>query len=489
MAQEKNLKTLERAVRPRILAHYGGRLAVTVAVLNTVPLLAALVGGTYSGAVTLAVVVAALGVGGWLCLKIEAPQEIQPNEALVLVAGAFISTPLMLAWPLTTFGLTPIDAWFEAVSAVTTTGLSTVASPEQEAWPLLFARSWMQWYGGLGFAVLCVVMLVPRGLAARRLLEPSGARESDVRSMAHHARQLFIVYGVMTLVGWAALWAAEADPLRALMHTLSGVSTGGFSPLDASLAGFSHPASPWILSLMTLVAAVSLPLYLGVARGKWRRIFSDAEVRALVILTLATAGMLSAILAFHGMSTVTALRHGLLLGISSQTTSGFTSLDPATLPDAAKWMSILSMTVGGSLGSTAGGIKVLRLLVLLRVIQLLIRRMGLPPHAVTQPRLNGRPIETTEILQILAIPTLFLIVVMSSLVPFLVYGYAPLDALFEVVSATGTVGLSTGITSSDLPILLKAVLAFDMLAGRLEFIALLVILSPHTWFGRRYASA
>lgn len=489
MAQEKTLKTLEHAVRARVLAHYGGRLAVTVALLNTVPLLAAVIGGAYSGAVALAVVVLVLGIGGWLFRKIEAPEEIQPNEALVLVAGTFILAPLLLAWPLTIFGLAPIDAWFEAVSAVTTTGLSTITTPEQEAWPFLFTRSWMQWYGGLGFAVLCVVMLVPRGLAARRLLEPTGARESDMRSMTHHARQLFIVYSVMTLVGWLALWAAEADPLRALMHTLSGVSTGGFSSLDTSLAGFSHPASPWILSLTTLVAAVSLPLYLIAARGQWRRVYGDTEIRALVILTLATAGTLSAILAFNGMSADTAIRHGFLLGISAQTTSGFTSLDPATLPDAAKWMSILSMTVGGSLGSTAGGIKVLRLLVLLRVIQLLIRRMGLPPHAVTQPQLNGRPIETGEILQILAVPTLFLIVVMGSLVPFLIYGYAPLDAMFEVVSATGTVGLSTGITSSGLPTVLKAVLALDMLAGRLEFIALLVVLSPHTWFGRRYESA
>jgi trk system potassium uptake protein TrkH len=91
-------------------------------------------------------------------------------------------------------------------------------------------------------------------------------------------------------------------------------------------------------------------------------------------------------------------------------------------------------------------------------------------------------------LHILVVPTLFLLVVTASLVPFLLHGYAPLDALFEVVSATGTVGLTTGITSSELPTFLKTVLAFDMLAGRMEFIALLVVLSPHTWFGRRYKS-
>ncbi len=488
MAHENRLKTLEHAVRPRVLARYGGQLALTVAVLNLVPLLASLLGGAHASAASLAVVVLLLASAGWLGQRVEAPAEIQPNEALVLVAGAFIVTPTALVWPLSTFGLAPLDAWFEAVSAVTTTGLSTITAPEQQPWPLLLTRSWMQWYGGLGFAALCVVMLVPHGLAARRLLEPSGARESDIPSMTRHARRLFAVYVGLTLAGWLALWAAEADGLRALLHTLSGVSTGGFSSLDASLAGFDRPWSAWVLSLTTLAAAISLPLYLGAARGDWRRILGDAEVRALILLTLFFALLLGAILALDGMALPAAVRHGFLLGVSAQTTSGFTSLDPAGLPDAAKWTSILSMTAGGSVGSTAGGIKLLRLLVIMRVIQLLIRRAGLPPHAVAKPMLNGRTLETGETLQILAVPALFLLVVAVSLVPFMVYGYPALDALFEVVSATGTVGLSTGITSTDLPGTLKAVLAFDMLAGRLEFIALLVLLSPHTWFGRRYES-
>jgi len=488
VVQDKSLRSLQHAVRLRVMARHGGRLAVTVAMLNTVPLVAMLLDGSYRGATSLAVTTGLVGAAGWFCRRIEAPEEIQPNEALVLVAAAFILTPLLLTWPLYCLGLAPVDAWFEAVSGVTTTGLSTVSHPEQVPRALLFTRAWLQWYGGLGFAVLCVALLVPRGLAARRLLEPTGARESDIPSMTGHARQLAMVYGALTLAGWLALWAAEADPFAALVHTLSAVSTGGFSSFQASLGGFAHPISPWVLSLTTLLAAVSLPLYLYAARRQWRQVLGDGELHALLLLTLAVAAALALILLLAGAGPGYALRHGLLLGISAQTTSGFSSLDPATLPAAAKWVTILSMTVGGSVGSTAGGIKVLRLLILLRVIQLLIRRMGLPPHAVTQARLNGRTLETHEVLQLLGVPTLFLLVVMISVVPFLHHGYLPLDALFEVVSATGTVGLSTGVTSSALPAALKVVLALDMLAGRLEFIALLVFLSPHTWFGRRYAT-
>jgi trk system potassium uptake protein TrkH len=489
VSPEKRLKALEHAVRPRVLARYGGQLAITVALLNVVPLVAALFAGAYVSAAALAGVVVLLACCGWLGRRVEASEEIQANEALVLAAAAFVLTPLALTWPLSTFGLAPIDAWFEAVSAVTTTGLSTIVAPEQQPWPLLLTRSWMQWYGGLGFAVLCVVLLVPRGLAARRLLEPSGASESNIPSMTIHARKLFVAYLTMSVIGWLALWLAERDGLAALLHTLSGVSTGGFSSLNASLAGFRHPASAWLLSLITLAAAVSLPLYLSAARGNWHRLATDPEFRALLLMTLAFAAGLTAILAIGGMNPVAALKHGFLLGISSQTTSGFSSIDPSTLPDAAKWTSILSMTVGGSVGSTAGGIKLLRLLVLLRVVQLLVRRVGLPPHAIAEPRINGRALGASEVLQILAVPTLFLVVVTGSIIPFLIYGYVPIDALFEVVSATGTVGLSTGITGSDLPGVLKTVLAFDMLAGRLEFIALLVVLSPYTWIGKRYEIA
>ncbi|HKL63845.1 MAG TPA: potassium transporter TrkG [Woeseiaceae bacterium] len=488
MARRNRLSTLQHAVRPRVLLRYGGLLAATVGLLTLVPAAAALAGGEYESAAALGIVGLALSAGGFLCHRIRAPAGIQPNESLVLVAGAFVLTPAAMIWPFTTWGLTPADAWFEAVSAVTTTGLTTLPAPAGEPWPLLLTRSWMQWYGGLGFAALCVALLVPRGIAARRLLEPTGARESDIPSMIWHARRLMMIYAVLTLVGWLALWGAEGRPFVAFVHVLSGVSTGGFSTMDRSLAGFGGSGSAWVLSLITLLAAVSLPLYLRAVRGEWRGLLGDAELRALVLAVLAVGAALSLILAATGLDTSTAVQQGFLLGVSAQTTSGFTPVDPATLPDAAKWTSIVSMALGGSVGSTAGGIKLLRLLIVLQVIQLLVQRMALPPHAVAEARLGGRRVEAGEILHILAVPTMFLIVVVASVIPFLLHGYAPLDALFEVVSATGTVGLSTGITSSDLPGLLKGVLAFDMLAGRMEFIAILVVLAPHTWIGRRYTT-
>ncbi|MBU1708367.1 MAG: TrkH family potassium uptake protein, partial [Proteobacteria bacterium] len=138
-----------------------------------------------------------------------------------------------------------------------------------------------------------------------------------------------------------------------------------------------------------------------------------------------------------------------------------------------------------SVGSTAGGFKLLRLLIAVSVLRLILLRTCLPKHAVIEPRLAGRKLLNEEIHEALLLIVLFVTVVALSWLPFVAMGYGPLDSLFEVVSATGTVGLSVGLTSAGLPSLLKGILCLDMLLGRLEIIAWLVMLYPGSWLGRR----
>jgi len=146
---------------------------------------------------------------------------------------------------------------------------------------------------------------------------------------------------------------------------------------------------------------------------------------------------------------------------------------------------IASMLTGGSVGSSAGGIKLLRLLIMLRILQLILRSTALPPHAVAEPSLAGQRLENDEVIKALLLILLFIIIIVLSWIPFIVLGYDPLNALFEVVSACSTAGLSSGITRPELETFLKGVLCFDMLAGRLEIIALLVVIYPRNWCGRR----
>jgi trk system potassium uptake protein TrkH len=179
------------------------------------------------------------------------------------------------------------------------------------------------------------------------------------------------------------------------------------------------------------------------------------------------------------------LHHAPLLAFSAQTTTGFSSMHIGPLSAAAKLVLMSAMFIGAGVGSTGGGIKILRFLILLRLLQVMIRRVCLPRHAVLEPRLADRRLEENEIQEALLVIFLFLGVIVLSWLPFLAYGYDPINALFEVVSATGTVGLSSGVSNPHLAPLLKGVLCLDMLIGRLEVVAVLVLVYPGTWVGRR----
>jgi trk system potassium uptake protein TrkH len=155
------------------------------------------------------------------------------------------------------------------------------------------------------------------------------------------------------------------------------------------------------------------------------------------------------------------------------------------LDPASKLTLIASMLTGGCSGSTAGGIKLVRLLILLRLIQLALRSSAASERSVMHLRVGGARLEPDVIVNALLLLGLWALVVFLSWFPFLLYGYDPLNALFEVVSATGTVGLSSGITRPALEPALKLLLTLDMLFGRVEIVALLVVLYPGTWLGRR----
>jgi trk system potassium uptake protein TrkH len=293
------------------------------------------------------------------------------------------------------------------------------------------------------------------------------------------------VYALLTLAGGLLIWGAGLAPFDAMAHALSAVSTGGFSTFDQSLGDALPPAAPFAVVFVSFLGAVSLPLYFFAWRRGIGELLGDMELRALAGACLAGALMLALWFWQAGEPMSEALRQGGLLAVSAQTTAGFSAQSTGSLDAFPKGLLILSMAVGGSLGSTAGGVKLLRVLIMLRLMQMLLRRAAAPEHAVVEARLGGRRLTEGDMSHALLIIALFAAVDILSWLVFLAYGYPSLDALFEVVSATGTVGLSTGVTSSDLPDFLKWVLCFDMLAGRLEIVALLVTLYPVTWIVRK----
>lgn len=486
MAEAGN-KVLIYAVRGRVVLKYSGQLALVLALLTLVPLALAIYEQDYELLLRYMVICAGLLGGGGYLAALQAPDTIRTNEALTVTALAFLLPSLLMTWPIMTTGVDFVDAFFEAVSGVTTTGLSTMGDVGMRSASFLFLRSWMQWYGGLGFIVLSVALLIGHQVAARRLISPVESGEPLMATARTHARRSLIVYVALTLLGLAVVWPLSGDGFNALLHILSAVSTGGFSSFPNSLAGFmSRPASIAVMAV-SFLSAVSLPLYWRACHAGWRKgvrtLLFDVELRTLLVAALLVSGLLVWLGYLHGSDAP--WYHGLMLGFSAQTTTGYTTQPLLDMDPASKVVMSISMLIGGSVGSSAGGFKILRLLLLLRVLQLMLHRAAMPPHAVTPLTLAEQTLLPDEINRALQVILLYVILVVCSWLAFVVLDQDPLNSLFEVVSACGTVGLSTGITRPDLLPILKAILCFDMLAGRVEILALLIVLYPRNWFGRR----
>lgn len=482
MSRQAN--ALMHAVRPVVLLGTLGRLLLMLSALSVIPALAALGLDDRALAVRSAVTAALLLISGGLLARMPRSRDIQWNEALSVAALAFLLAALVLVWPLLTADIALVDAWFEAVSAVTTTGLTTVAGMQEQSQGFLFARAWAQWYGGLGIGVLTVALIMRHHASSRRLLQTTGESLTDAGAHAH-AKRVFSVYAVLTVIGIGAAWASGLPFFSAVVHALAAVATGGFAAADDNLAGLPG-ASVAALSLVCVAAAVSLPLYARVPRHGPRALLADPEVPAFFAALLITAALLTVISATRDtMGWQQALAQGLVLGVSAQTDTGFSTTSVAVLPPASQVVLMVSMTIGGCTGSTAGGVKVIRLLLLIRLIQLTLQRTATAERAVLDTRIGDTRVQPPMLTAALQLLTLWALVLLFSWLVFLLYGQPPLASLFEVVSATANAGLSAGLTGPDLPAALKLVLTADMLFGRVEIIAMLVLLYPPTWLGRR----
>ena len=404
---------------------------------------------------------------------------------MVLAALMFLFTPLVMSYPMMGSGLGFVDAFFEAVSGVTTTGLSTTTTLVGAPQTFLFARAWMQWYGGLGIVVLSLALVMQPGLVAKGLAVAETENDDLVGGTRAHARRALKVYGVLTAAGIIGAWALGVGVFDAVLYAFAAVSTGGFAPHDGSLATFGWPAQVWI-TLLCVAGAIPLALYYRMLTKKRRVAVDFLQLRAVVIACVVVSLAMGVTMWLGaGMAWPQVLHHAPLLALSAQTTAGFSSMPCEQLDAGSKLFLSFSMLVGGGAGSTAGGFKLLRLLIAASVLRLIVLRTCLPKHAVIEPRLAGRRLLNDEIYAALLLIVLFVSVFALSWLPFVAMGYDPLDSLFEVTSATGTAGLSVGLTSATLPSLLKGILCVDMLMGRLEIIVWFVLLYPGTWFGRR----
>jgi trk system potassium uptake protein TrkH len=461
-------------------------LCLVLAGLTAAPLVVSLYFGDDGAGLKHGLVMVVLTAAGAVLSRLRAPSDIQKNEAMVVGSLMFLIAPSAMILPMMSPDLSVLDTVFETVSGVTTTGLTTLDTISDRPASFLFTRAWMQWYGGLGIVVLSAAFVLQPGIVTRRLTATEASNDTLVGGMRAYARRAFVIYAVLTVLGILVLTLLGAGPFRSGLYTLAAVSTGGFAPDAGSLAGLPNDVSRFVVIALCLAGATSFTFYLRFSRHGFRELLRDLQLQAVIILGLVASVALLLILSWGGGHARTSEAvPAVLTAFSAQTTSGFSVTTVRDLPSGAKLLVILCMAVGGGAGSTAGGIKLSRLLIAARLFQVTLAKTCMPRHAVLDPRLAGRRLDPGEIQGALVLILVFVGVILLSWLPFMLAGYDPLDSLFEVVSATGTVGLSTGITKESLPAFLKILLCIDMFLGRLEIIPALVLVYPGTWFARR----
>ncbi|MGR9035117.1 MAG: TrkH family potassium uptake protein, partial [Gammaproteobacteria bacterium] len=358
-------RALAQPVRFKVLLYYLVRIGLVIIALRVVPFLVAWLDGNRAFVISELIVSAALLVILLPLLRIEAPEDLRDNEAMVIIVLSFFLAALSGSIPFIGEGLSWIDALFEAVSGVTTTGLSTISGLHQYSTGFLFARAWMQWYGGLGIVVFSIALLfLNKGIAARRLTMGDIGDNRDILGDTRiHSVKLLIIYSALTIFWICILLIAGVPLFSAATHVLAGISTGGFSIYDDSLAAID----PWSLQLLVmlccLMGAVSLPFYYRLFKNGVKELLFNLEVRSLLILSLLFIGLLYFFVGDSSADLWMRLEKAVILGLSAQTTTGFTIVDVKALNDASKLSLIFAMTIGGSIGSTAGGLKILRLLI------------------------------------------------------------------------------------------------------------------------------
>ncbi len=449
-------------------------------VVLAVPFFVSLLTADFDDSLVFGILAAGLFVVGHLASRKISPQNaLELKEALVTTALFYVVFSLIGSIPflkVTSF----LNGLFESLSGFTTTGLS-VLDVSKLSNSLLFFRAYSQWIGGAGIVVLSLAILLRSGGAALKLYSSESGEENIMGSVVSTARVVLRVYLALTVLCFVAYWAAGMKPFEAVLHTLATVSTGGFSPFTHSIGHYSTIAIPLVTVIFMWSGAISFSVWFQLRQRRANRSLAFHQGYYLLILSL--VGCLVFALSFG--AAVKSISPGLFQAVSAVTTTGFSTVDQGSLSAGAKLTTILLMVIGGSTGSTAGGIKIFRLIVLVGLARWLLVRVLLPQGAAIPIKAGHRNIDDQALRLASSFVLLYIAILFLSALILMFTGYSFADSLFEAASAQGTVGLSVGITSATMPTIAKLVLMFQMWLGRLEIVPVLIALYPGIWIRKQ----
>jgi trk system potassium uptake protein len=435
----------------------------------------------------------ACGFFMWLATR-RVTEELRPRDGFLLVSLAwtggalFAAVPVLLSDPALSF----TDAYFECISALTTTGATVLAGLDTLPQSLNMWRHLLQWLGGMGIIVLAVAILPLLGVGGMQLYKaetPGPMKDNKLTPRIEEtAKNLWTVYFVVTALCALYLWAAGMSLFDAICHAFTTLSLGGYSTHDMSIAYFDSVAIELGITLFMVFAAVNFASHFLVWRGRNpAQYLRDPEAKALVTLLAASSLGVAAYLWYVDTyeSFATALRYAMFNAVSVATTTGYVTVDYDAWPSfAAMWMLLLCCFTSSS-GSTGGGIKMIRALTLL---QQALREMKflLHPNAVNPMKIGGTPVPNKVIFSVLGF--VFVYFMSVAVITFVLMGsgldfISSFSAVLACINNTGPglnkVGPAT--TYAALSDFQTWVLAFTMLLGRLELFTVLILFTPGFW--------
>jgi trk system potassium uptake protein TrkH len=411
----------------------------------------------------------------------------------VIVAACWISASIFCSLPFILSGVFPsvIDAVFEAVSGLTTTGASILPGLEGIPHGILFWRSLTHWIGGMGIVILGLAILPLLGIGGMQLYKAeASAVTSDklaprVKGMA---RILVTVYLLMSFVLLVFLLISGMGLFDAFNHAFSTIATGGFSSRSASVGEYNNFMIELVIMTFMVLGATNFALHYRFYHEGIKGYLRNSEFK-FYLLVLAGATILIAFNlwgnAYDGIAD--SFRYSSFQVISIMTTTGFSTADYASWPVFSQGMLIVLMFIGGSAGSTTGAIKCIRILLLVKVGHREIYKL-IHPHAVKPVKLNGKPVEQDVLNAVMGFTFLYIAVFVVSAALLSLQGLDFLTAISSAASALSCVGPALGTAGpmdsfAHFPALSKCVFIADMLLGRLELYTLLILFVPAFWRG------
>lgn len=491
----------------RGIAHYLGVLVVGIALAMAIPLATALLLGEWEPALDYFIgLSAAAAIGVALMLADVSQPQISHRQSLIISALAWFSAAAVGAIPFALSGNygSYLDALFDAMSGFTTSGLTVVVDLDHMAYSHNMWRHLTHLIGGQGIIVAAISLAIALKGGAFSLYLAEGRDERILPNVMHTARFIWFVTAVWTVFGTLMLtvvnWFSGMGALRGLLHgfwlTIAAFDTGGFGPMSQN-ALYYH--SPWVegaLLVLMLAGTFNFNLHADLWRGDKFEVFKNIEARTLATNIAICVGFVAvAFGAGQVFSTDAELwRKGVFHIISANSGTGHQTVYPGQwqfFGGAGVIAVVLAMAFGGMVSSTAGGIKSLRVGLILASVVLSVKQVLSPPSAVVRLRFHhlvDRFVTPEIVASAFTYFTLYMLSYISGGMIGSAYGYDAGSAMFESVSAAANVGLSSGITSPSMPAGLKVLYIMQMWSGRLEFLSLIAfVLSVFLAFKRKAA--